>query len=193
MVLGNRSSCALRQIRAALLAAFVSLNIGTAGGLVRPPFAAAGPLDMPKNEPFVVRATASKPIYRLLEPVVIAIEVEDAPGFRVPIEQLHDDYRMYRFFVTNKAGVESQPTQYARDMDAFDFGGKEMLSRGRVRYRAKLAANLVRDMTAPGEYTIAVAVYYGRVRFGLNRAEKPNLVKSAPVKVRVEGLPLVGE
>ena len=158
--------------------------------------------DRPRPAPFVMekvtaelpsqpaRITLAKREYRPLEPIVVDFEAQNRtkPGLRWDLQVGVDHYIDSGLVVAAPGSKPAAETAYARSQRHRHYIGKghEFYAGDKLQYR--FAANLLRDMTAPGEYTIDVAmpIYAylpdGRLAKGVLRAD--------PVKVVVKGPPI---
>lgn len=153
--------------------------------------ASSGPgADRPEGkhdpQPLDVRVSSSKGSYEALEPIIVTAEARDTPGFQETIVVHHNPYYRFDLRVYDDRGREVPRTSYGQT-HASKYSGYKLDRRRTdgVRISDRMAANLVWDMTRPGEYTIEVAVPYGNPRSN-DDLKNCRMVRSAPIKVRVE-------
>jgi hypothetical protein len=109
-------------------------------------------------------ASVAKHEFRLLEPIVITVELSTTSPAAFPVLVDPQFYRMFRLKVERLDGGRVHRTSYFERIDGVVFGTKEgSIKRGHP-LRAELVANLAYDMTVPGDYRITLAcVWNGEV------------------------------
>ncbi len=132
-----------------------------------------------------ILVTTAKRDYRPLEPIELNIVMKNVSKFEmIRIRMNYEIYPTIEIAVTDDNGRPIPKTRYLMD------GGmhKTCGIPARGEYRPELLANLVNDMTQPGEYKITVKVTFaGEGNVGLHRR-----ASSEPIIVKVRGTPFTG-
>ncbi len=133
-----------------------------------------------------VHVTASKREYRPLEPIELDIVIENvSKKEHIKMQMDWAVYPTIKIAVTDEVGRVVPKTEYLKYVGGTS-GTTGIMAGG--TYRPKLLANLVNDMTAPGEYSIIV-----KVPFWSNaNADFWRMGESEPIKVKVRGEPFTG-
>ncbi|WP_435008906.1 hypothetical protein P12x_000156 [Tundrisphaera lichenicola] len=153
----------------------------------------------------VVRATVEKTEFRPIERIPIRFEAENVSTSTVRINRDGNPHIDCPVLVFDSRGRLVSRTQFGRTDGArantfvpvggglgYGLGGE--LAPGFV-FDAEQVANLVNDMTMPGEYTIFVRVLVDEIKDGEN-ARRAIYAQSEPIKVKIVGshsaVPFIG-
>jgi hypothetical protein len=199
------------------LALLLLITGGEQRGLTQEADGAAKVMAQPSDPK--LSASVAKREYRMLEPIVIAIELSTTSPAAFPVLVDPQFYRMFQLKVERLDGGRVRRTSYFERIDGVVFGTKEgSIKRGHP-LRAELVANLAYDMTVPGDYRITLAcVWNGEIgaiapehippeehrlrrredrsqdsgverRSNSSSTPQEGLVQAAPLIVTVKGLP----
>jgi hypothetical protein len=153
------------------------------------------------NPSLAVIISTDKGVFRQLEPVVIHLQATnvDPAGRDLTLPAGHHRYRYrrlkaYRYVHSHQLGrnddLVPQTNYHLCESQLSPGGGADSGRLGpSAKERDRLVANLVNDMTNPGEYTIVVEMDYGYY----DEAGKwqPAVAHSNAIKVKVEGSPMI--
>jgi hypothetical protein len=142
---------------------------------------------------FEVTATIAKTDYAVLEPIRIAVAARNVSGHPVEVPpigyQPQAAYRAFRvlvFDVDGKLAAKTRFHTYDMRVKGFEVGGHligYLLEDGHQSF-GTVVANLMYDLTSPGEYTILIEFPCGeRVDVGGQTIRR--VAQSAELKVRV--------
>lgn len=135
-----------------------------------------------------VRAWTAKNRLRILEPIRVRFLFENLSDWTMTLSPNHDHHRVFEIHARDSSGKEVAKTRYSRKLSASSSGSQpHELRPGEEGGIYTLVANLVYDLTEPGEYTLSVKVPFDTEEpFGeLPLARRYWMAESEPIKVVV--------
>lgn len=180
---------AFRILGIAAIPIFAATSLSPGQAEVDPQTGGGGAHGDPVPPPLIVRVEGAKDRYEQLDPIVLSVEIRnvDPSGNRILLGKDVYRYRYINVISTDIRGNEMPLTTSHLKLTGAAVGGSGKDGRyldHSESFQFEVVANLVRDMTHPGLYTIILEVPFV-MDFGAGRFQDPGIARSEPIRVRV--------